>query len=191
MQERAARTHDALIHAAAVEFDTRGYEGASLSRISKRAAASMGALTFHFGTKGELAEAVRAAGRDAVAPVVRGAVSAPGAPLEALAGLTVAVVRLLEQDVATRAAARLERECPPGGQGARPVPGWADGMRLLLERAAAAGDLRPGVRPDTAALLLTWLVEGSRVDPGGGAGGHADQVWDLVLHGLGADPPPG
>ncbi|MFE3854959.1 TetR family transcriptional regulator [Streptomyces griseorubiginosus] len=190
MQERAARTHDALIHAAAVEFDTRGYEGASLSRISKRAAASMGALTFHFATKRELAEAVRAAGQDAVTPVVHGAVSASGTPLEALAGLTVAVIRLLEHDVTTRAAARLERDGLPGGQDARPVPGWADGVRLLLERAAASGDLRPGVPPDTAALLLTWLVEGSRVEPRAVAGQHVDQVWELVLHGVGADPPP-
>ncbi|WP_186785206.1 TetR/AcrR family transcriptional regulator [Streptomyces misionensis] len=186
MQERAAKTHDALIRAAAEEFDRQGYEGASLSRVSKGACASMGALTFHFPTKRDLAVAVRAAGRDAVAHVVRDAADDTRAPLEALEGLTFALVRLLERDVVARAAARLERDSPPGGPEAWPVREWTRALRALLERATVAGELRPGVSLDTAGVLLTWLVEGSRVVPAG----WAEEMWEVLLHGLSAKPPP-
>ncbi|MFF4115105.1 TetR family transcriptional regulator [Streptomyces sp. NPDC001714] len=186
MQKRAARTYDALIRAAAAEFDSRGYEGASLSRISKGASASMGALTFHFPTKRHLADAVRAVGRDAVAVVTDGAEADRRAPLEALEGLTLALVRLLEQDVVARAAARLERDGPCGDPRACPAGEWTHGVRVLLERAAVAGELRPGVPPDTVVALLTWLVAGS----GAACRAPAEEVWQVLLHGMSAIPPP-
>ncbi|GEC10738.1 hypothetical protein SSP24_83930 [Streptomyces spinoverrucosus] len=189
MQERAARTHRALILAAAEEFDRLGYEGASLARISRGARASMGALTFHFATKSDLAAAVRAAGRESVAPVVRSALGGTRAPLEELAELTFTLVRLLEHDVVARATARLERERPRGGTSL--ALEWVPALRLLLERASAAGQLRPGVLPETAAVLLTLLIEGAWAEIGRGrtAGVAPGRVWELVLHGVsgGAD----
>ncbi|MFD4522516.1 TetR family transcriptional regulator, partial [Streptomyces sp. NPDC058470] len=161
MQERAAQTQQALIQAAAAEFDRRGYEGASLARISKRACTSMGALTFHFPTKGALADAVRAAGHQTVAPVARGVVSEARAPLVALADLTCTLVRILESDVVARAAVRLERDTSYGGPDAELALEWTRALRILLERAADADELRPGVLPDTVAVMLAWLVEGS------------------------------
>ncbi|MEV5886372.1 TetR/AcrR family transcriptional regulator [Streptomyces sp. NPDC052020] len=199
MQQRAARTQEALIHAAAEEFDRRGYEGASLSRISKGAQASMGALTFHFHTKGELARAVRAEGRKALAPVVRGFTDGTGAPLEALAGLTAALVRLLERDVVVRAAVRLERDGPRETEERELAGEWVPALRMLLERAAEAGQLRPEAPPVTVAALLAWLVEGSWAEIGrlgarlpGATGRPApEDVWDLVLYGVSGTGRPG
>ncbi|WP_217240371.1 TetR/AcrR family transcriptional regulator [Streptomyces sp. AC555_RSS877] len=169
MQERAAQTHRTLIRAAAVEFDRRGYEGASLARISKGARTSMGALTFHFPTKRDLAEAVREAGREAVVPVVKDVMSGAKPPLEAVADLTSTLVRLPAHDVVTRAALRLERDAPQGAGG---VPGldleWVSSLHALLERALGAGQLRPGVRPETVAALLTRLVAGCWAEIGRG-----------------------
>ncbi|MFF1793793.1 TetR family transcriptional regulator [Kitasatospora sp. NPDC058263] len=59
-QERAQHTRRALLRAAAGEFDQHGYAGTSLSRVSRAAGVTMGALTFHFPTKASLADAVRA-----------------------------------------------------------------------------------------------------------------------------------
>jgi AcrR family transcriptional regulator len=169
MQERAAQTHRTLIRAAAVEFDSKGYEGASLARISKGARTSMGALTFHFPTKRELADAVREAGRAAVVPVVKDVMSGAKPPLEAVADLMFTLVRLPEHDVVTRAALRLERDIP---QRADEGPGldleWVSALHTLLERAGGAGELRPGVRPGTAAALLTRLVAGCWAEFGRG-----------------------
>ncbi|MGV9266406.1 TetR family transcriptional regulator [Kitasatospora sp. NPDC003701] len=72
-QERAQHTRRALLRAAAGEFDRHGYAGTSLSRVSRAAGVTMGALTFHFPTKASLADAVRA---DAV-ELTRAAVGAP------------------------------------------------------------------------------------------------------------------
>ncbi|WP_043669741.1 TetR/AcrR family transcriptional regulator [Streptomyces xylophagus] len=187
MQERAAHTRHALVRAAAAEFDSRGYEGASLSRISKGAGASMGALTFHFPTKRALADAVRRAGRSALDTVVRDVSSGVDAPLDALADLTFALIRLLEDDVVVRAAARLDRDGPHDGHEPRLILEWGWGLRALLARAAAAGELRPGVLPETAAVLLTRLVAGNGVEWAGShppRGARPDDVWELVLHGV-------
>jgi AcrR family transcriptional regulator len=199
MQQRAARTQEALIHAAAEEFDRRGYEGASLARISKGAQASMGALTFHFRTKADLARAVCAEGRKALAPVVRGFTGGTGSPLETLAGLTAALVRLMERDVVVRAAVRLERDGPREAAEGELAGEWVPALRMLLERAAEAGELRPDAPPVTVAALLTWLVAGSWVEIGRagarppGAPGRAapEDVWDLVLYGLSGTGRPG
>lgn len=62
-QERAVRTRQALLDAAAEEFDRHGYEGTSLNRVCRAAGITIGALTFHFSTKAELADAVQSQGR--------------------------------------------------------------------------------------------------------------------------------
>ncbi|MFG2313276.1 TetR family transcriptional regulator [Streptomyces sp. NPDC048566] len=57
-QERAVRTREALIEAAARLFDQDGYEVTSLAAVTALAGVSAGALYFHFATKADLADAV-------------------------------------------------------------------------------------------------------------------------------------
>ncbi|MEW2040835.1 TetR family transcriptional regulator [Streptomyces sp. NPDC005534] len=57
-QERAVRTREALIEAAARLFDRDGYEVTSLAAVTAKAQVSAGALYFHFATKADLADAV-------------------------------------------------------------------------------------------------------------------------------------
>lgn len=57
-QERAARTREVLVRAAAEVFVEEGFATASIGAISKRAGVSAGGLHFHFGSKTALAEAV-------------------------------------------------------------------------------------------------------------------------------------
>lgn len=79
MQERAARTRQNLVSAAAGEFDRDGYAGASLARIARSAGITTGALTFHFQSKEEMAAVVRTQGH-AVTQAVVGQVTARSEP---------------------------------------------------------------------------------------------------------------
>ncbi|MEV0219209.1 helix-turn-helix domain-containing protein [Streptomyces sp. NPDC050704] len=75
-QERAVRTRNALIEAAAELFSRNGFEVVTLSAISTRAGVSNGALHFHFASKAALAAAVW----EAAAQRLRQITAAAGAP---------------------------------------------------------------------------------------------------------------
>ncbi|MCC3771574.1 ScbR family autoregulator-binding transcription factor [Streptomyces sp. UNOC14_S4] len=57
-QDRAIRTRRTILEAAAVVFDERGYDAATINEILARAEVTKGALYFHFASKEELAHAV-------------------------------------------------------------------------------------------------------------------------------------
>ncbi|MGW1464902.1 ScbR family autoregulator-binding transcription factor [Streptomyces sp. NPDC002308] len=57
-QERAIRTRNAVLTAAAAVFAERGYEAATIQEILERAAVTKGALYFHFPSKEDLARGV-------------------------------------------------------------------------------------------------------------------------------------
>ncbi|MFF4170139.1 TetR family transcriptional regulator [Streptomyces sp. NPDC001744] len=138
-QERGGRTRALLIQAAGQEFALRGYAGTSLTRISRAAMATIGALTFHFPAKNELAEAVCERGcaltRAAVAREVREARS----PAEGIAGITEVLAVLLEEEDVVRAAARLSRELPVEHDWR---DSWAPAVHSLLSAAHRDGELR-------------------------------------------------
>jgi AcrR family transcriptional regulator len=70
-----ADTPTRLIHAARARFAERGYDGASIRDITAAAEANLGAVTYHFGSKQALYEAVI---EDAFRPLIE-RVSVPGA----------------------------------------------------------------------------------------------------------------
>ncbi|MFI5808796.1 ScbR family autoregulator-binding transcription factor [Streptomyces sp. NPDC051561] len=57
-QERAARTRAHLLQAAAEVFVEHGFAGATLTKITDRAGVTLGALYFHFRSKGDLAREI-------------------------------------------------------------------------------------------------------------------------------------
>lgn len=59
-QERAARTRESLVLAAAEVFAAQGFAAASIAAISERAGVTSGAVQFHFDGKPALARAVEA-----------------------------------------------------------------------------------------------------------------------------------
>ncbi|WP_327354417.1 TetR/AcrR family transcriptional regulator [Streptomyces sp. NBC_01304] len=184
MQERAARTRQALLEAAAAEFAERGYEGASFQGVVGRAKTSIGSLTFHFGTKTILAEEVRTAGRARFGRCLEGLAVAAD-PLRELRTLIGCLARLAREDPFVRAARRLEADCP-GGEPPL-AEAWLPVLRSLLDRAGGAHRLRPGVSPEDAVALLAQLAEGAMVALDATRDPVWDSVWDIVLHGLAAD----
>ncbi|WP_052708776.1 ScbR family autoregulator-binding transcription factor [Streptomyces sp. NRRL S-495] len=174
-QERAGRTRQAVLLAAADTFADAGFESASLVDISRRAGVSKGALYFHFVSKQALADGVRTAAADTIGLAVLRALRGRGPAVQELLDLTQELARLLREDVVVRAGVLLGLGGRPAGcgvgavvspAGSPPEPS-ADAwwsltavFRTLLDRAAAAGELRPGLDREQAAGLLTTLAAG-------------------------------
>ncbi|MER6015681.1 TetR/AcrR family transcriptional regulator [Streptomyces bluensis] len=191
-QERATRTRRALVHAAAEEFDRRGYHGASLAAISQTVGMSLGALTFHFPTKDRLVEAIHALGLSMTQREMARVDEIPGCPMRRVRATLVAVTRLLQDEVVVRGAARLgvERPCPGYAWTATWVPKTGE----RLEQAHSAGCLRPEPAPEDVTALAVGLVAAlaSGLHSWAGAPNGAAQVilgWDLVVSALRSDGP--
>ncbi|MEU9254969.1 TetR/AcrR family transcriptional regulator [Streptomyces sp. NPDC048270] len=188
------RTRNHLISVAAAEFDRNGYDGTSLSRLSRSAGISIGALTFHFAAKGELASAVEDSGREATRRVVEEVTARGGPALDTVSALVLELGCLIEDDAVVRAAARLTQERT--GSGPAWCSCWYPEVRELLEQAAQEGELSPEVGPRPAALLTAHLVGGvvvraRRSRAGGGRGAvvtELRELWRLVRRGIAATP---
>ncbi|MFJ8627674.1 TetR family transcriptional regulator [Kitasatospora sp. NPDC093550] len=198
-QDRAQRTRAALIETAAGEFAREGYAGAALSRISKAAGTSVGAVTFHFDSKADLASAVVDRAVEAGRAVVDRAAATEGPPLRRLTAVVLGLARAADADVAVRCAARLERDDAVGDAG-RWRETWWPVVRRLAQEAHQGGDLpgavSPGGTADLAALFIRSIgmhVEGSddpgRADGGSGAA-HLARLWQITQPGM-ADRGPG
>lgn len=194
-QDRAVRTRARIVHAAATELDRAGYEGARLARVCELANVSMGALTFHFSSKGALAQAVREEGWAIVGTVVNRASPAGESQLHAAIDLTVALAELLEKDVVVRAAARVAREQPEAvGQWPQ---SWLPAVRKLLEQARRSGQLSSTDRLESVIALVVYLLAGaeSQIRTGDVVSDRAvvsvadqlQQIWRLALRGVAAE----
>ncbi len=182
-QERAARTRQALIRAAAEAFAEEGFGPTSLSRISRLAGVSNGALHFHFGTKESLADAV---GQEAAARVLRVMATAEAADdgLRALVDATHALMALLADDIVVRAGFELSGE-PFGGVGVELRRHWQQWIEDLLVRVGLEGGLAEGVSPEKAAPVIVAATVGFEVlgcrDPEWLSEQKITCFWDLML----------
>ncbi|MET9290711.1 TetR/AcrR family transcriptional regulator [Streptomyces sp. NPDC003077] len=191
-QERAVRTRAALVRAAAAQFDRDGYDGTSLARISKAAGISVGALTFHFSTKAELADAVQEAGHSVTRQALERVTAAPAPALRTVVDLTLELTRLLEEETLVRSAVRLARE----RLGTRSWSElWLPMVSRLLDEAHETGQLHGDARPSDVTMLVEHLTSGAeaylRDRLGAGtrsesAAAQLERVWRLALAGVSA-----
>ncbi|MFG2875899.1 TetR family transcriptional regulator [Streptomyces sp. NPDC048337] len=186
-------TRNRLIAVAGVEFDRNGYDGTSFSRLSRSAGVSIGALTFHFSAKAELASAVEERGRSTTRAVVEHVTArgAGGTALDTVSALVLALGRLIEADAVVRAAARLTQE--RAGAGPEWCSSWLPEVRALLGRAVEEGQLRSDVDPRPVALLTAHLmggtvarVRGGRMRRPGTAVGELRELWRVICRGIAA-----
>jgi AcrR family transcriptional regulator len=183
-QERAERTREQIVRAAAVCFDTKGFGATSLSDIVEAARVSKGALYFHFTSKEKLAQA----GADW--RIILRAARAPGGPvLQVLIDTTHGLAHRIRHDVVFRAGLRLSDERRPGGSGhPGAYPSWRRAVALMLARAGRRGELLPGLDPGHAARLLTAATAGvemlSRQDRSWLATTTVTHVWESLLPAL-------
>lgn len=139
-QDRAIRTRDALIEAAARVFEASDYTESRLDVISSAAGVSRGALSFHFAGKAEVAEAVEELAVAALTSAVQRACRNPDSALQALVDSTHALARLVRDDHVVRGGLRLN--CDAAHRSCASLRlAWERRVRDLLARSAAAGEL--------------------------------------------------
>ncbi|MEV0604736.1 TetR family transcriptional regulator [Streptomyces sp. NPDC050315] len=185
-QERAVVTRGRLTRAAAGEFARHGYAGTSLQVVCKEAEVSMGALTFHFRAKSELAEAVAEAAVAETGAVVAEAKGCGGDPLAAMSGLACDLAGLLARSPAVRAIVRLEEErvITAGGWQAA----WEPAVRAMLECARRRNDLTAEIEVETVVQLAAHLLNGTAVTlharPDTDEVAALAHIWAAVMQGI-------
>lgn len=158
-QLRAVRTRQALVSAAASEFDRSGYAGAALNRVCRAAGITMGALTFHFATKGELASAVQMQGQAITRAALADLPAGPAPAIHRAIDVTLELARLLEEEPAVRSAARLSRERPD--EDLAWTLSWIAALQELFRQAYQEGQLHAAIRPEDLATLSRFLMLGA------------------------------
>jgi AcrR family transcriptional regulator len=161
VQQRAVRTREHVLDAAAEEFAAYGYTGTTLLDVVRRTGMTKGALYGHFSSKEELAAAlVEEAGAELGLRAARA--GRPGsAAVETLRETVLDLSRHLRQDARARSALRLVLEVPRLD---RDDPGLLERICLPLARAVARtradGGRTGGLPPQAVARLLMSVFFG-------------------------------
>lgn len=183
-QDRAVRTREVLLRAAAEEFDEKGYTGALVNSILERAGLTAGAMYFHFKSKEALALAVMNGQQQAIEPRVtsRG--------LQRLVDITLVWAHQLPIDPMLRAGVRLAVE--QGSFGMRDATtflNWQAAMIECLQDAETDGDLMPGVAPENIAEFVVGACTGVQlyaqlVNGREDLSERTVRMWELLLPGI-------
>lgn len=191
-QERAERTRETIIRAAASIFERDGFAAAPLSGITRRATVTKGALYFHFSSKRELAHAVIAEAADTLQVLLGEARRRQGAqlPLQIVIDLSHALVGRLADDPVLRAGLRLggDSDLFPEREEGLSVD-WSALVDELLrkpgtEQAEPPGSAEPGHRSGPLASILTGLELLYRRSPEQIQADTLTSIWRLLLQGL-------
>ncbi|HEX2301961.1 MAG TPA: ScbR family autoregulator-binding transcription factor, partial [Pseudonocardiaceae bacterium] len=154
-QDRAIRTRQAILSAAAKVFEERGYRAATISEILSTAGVTKGALYFHFESKEALALGVLSEqDQKFVVP-----------PRECKIQEFVDVMMLhahqLQNDAMVRAGVRLTLDQRAEGlDRSGPFLRWQEVGEDLLTQAQAQGELLPQVRPAESAAVAVGAFAG-------------------------------
>ncbi|MFF4957305.1 ScbR family autoregulator-binding transcription factor [Streptomyces sp. NPDC001222] len=193
-QERAIRTRQAILLAAAEVFDAVGYEAATISDVLQRSGVTKGALYFHFTSKEELAQAVLAAQVSSLPRVPEQELKLQESLDEAL--LLAYLLRKDTGDPIVQGSVRLtvDQGSPKDNLNRRvPMQAWTEHTQSLFEEAKLQGEILP--HADVAALAKLFVgaftgvqvlsrIMTERVD-------LAERVADLYRHLMPAVAVPG
>ncbi|MEU2656372.1 ScbR family autoregulator-binding transcription factor [Streptomyces sp. NPDC007325] len=154
-QERAVRTRETVLRAAAEVFDECGYHAASIRMIMERAQVTQGGMYFHFKSKQEMAEAVLAAQQSFV-ELPEGQDG-----LQRLIDTSYHLARELQDNVLFRASVRLAVEQQEfGGRDATAYEEWAELFHHQLLAARTRNELRFAVDEREFATILMASYSG-------------------------------
>lgn len=154
-QDRAIRTRQKILEAAATVFEKRGYQAATIAEILSTAGVTKGALYFHFESKEHLAQGVLSA-QDAQAPV-------PERPckMQELVDVIMLYVHRLQTDPMVRAGVWLTLNQQAGDlDRSGPFLRWSDILLDLLQKARDQGELLPHVVPEETARVVVGSFAG-------------------------------
>jgi AcrR family transcriptional regulator len=152
----SADTRSALLATARTLFARHGYDGTSIRAITAQAHANLGAVTYHFGTKQRLYEAVLESITEPLRARVQAAASSAPSPLEAILAVTRAFSEHLAQHPELPALVLHDLALQ------RPVPGSVrrtmEEISALVSRLVAAGQRERSIVPGHPILLTASLV---------------------------------
>lgn len=196
-KEDAALTRAQLLEAALKCFQEKGYVSTTLDDIAQKAGTTRGAIHWHFGNKAQLFNTMVRERYAKTATIFQEA-SAPGErPLQQLRHFLMRWITYAEEDSDFRAVLellQLKTELVP--ELAEGMQEKIQGMRAsrdivasLIERSIAAGEIRPEINSQTAALAALgmangisslWLMDPTSID----LKGVAQESVNLFLQGL-------
>ncbi len=143
LHRRPAPTPERLLAAGRVRFARHGYDGAAIRAITRDAHANLGAVTYHFGSKRALYEAVL---EQVLAPLAEGAMRAPGEPLDRVEATVHAFFEHLQAN--PDIPLLMFQEVAAGGHAPPPVArvlGVVSGhLAALIREGQASGKVREG-----------------------------------------------
>ncbi|MER5888913.1 ScbR family autoregulator-binding transcription factor [Streptomyces sp. NPDC001941] len=138
-QDRAARTRQKLIEAAAIVFERRGYEATTLSDIATAAGTTKGAIYFHFSNKDELAQIIL----DEQQQTEERALRPQPVKLQEIIDSGMVLAERLRTDQLVRASVRLSMDQQASGLDRGGVfRTWRDANLAILEEARQRDELR-------------------------------------------------
>ncbi|KOT86338.1 branched-chain amino acid aminotransferase [Streptomyces sp. NRRL F-5755] len=188
MQERAVRTREVILRAAAEVFDEFGFSGASISKIMKRAGVTQGGMYFHFPSKEALAQAV-------MVEQGGGLELPPGEDgLQRLIDITLYLAEELQTNPKLRAGVRLAVEQGEFGvQDDSAYRAWAEEFGGQLRAAREKGELLPEVNVDELAWVLVSAYTGTQLFSQISSGRtdlhqRVVSLWRYLLPGVAAPP---
>lgn len=189
-QERAKRTREQILAAAARTFEEVGYTAARLDDIARDAQVTKGALYFHFRSKADLARAVLEAHHGRWDEIGREVARRGTDPLTGLVALSFAVATNFRTNEIARAGVRLGNEYRLiDAELPTPFIGWVARLTEQLRAAEAEGLLRPGIDCGAAARAIVagyfGLQEMSvRLASGRDVAQRLREWWQLFLPAL-------
>ena len=158
-------TAETLLEAARTLFAERGFNGTSIRAITEAADANLAAVTYHYGSKQALFEAVLESILAPVGDGIREAFEGPGAPLERIHAVVAALLLHMGQNPAYP---RLVLQQLTSGPMPHPVvqqtmKAGLTMLRSLVEEGQRDGTIRPGDSTFMAVSLLSQPVHMSIV----------------------------
>lgn len=189
-QERAVRTREAVIRAAAEAFADAGFLATSMADIFARAGVTKGALYFHFTSKEELAFAIIDAEEQAAGEMIGSVMASDSPPLQKLIDISFRWAHLIQNNPIVQAGLRMIIE---QGTYSRPMPlpynQWQELSSQLLAQAQERGELEKTVDVRNMAEFIVSSFTGAQI-VSQVVSGHKDLVqriermWQLLLKGL-------
>ncbi|MEV6955988.1 ScbR family autoregulator-binding transcription factor [Streptomyces sp. NPDC051183] len=162
-QERARRTREQILWAAAEEFKEKGYPVVTLQHVATRTGLTKGAVYFHFANKEALAVAVVEEHYARWAPLVTEVQESERSPLDIMLTVLDRTAELFRDDTMVQAGARLQIERSLiKADLPQPYVGWQELMTTLASAALDAGQLRPGTSPAALARVIVAAFFGTQ-----------------------------
>lgn len=195
-------TADALIHAARKLFALHGYEGTSVRAITAKAGANLGAITYHFGSKRALYEAVISTAMASSRERFAGAAAEAGdEPLDQVDGMVREFFDFLQEnaDLPVFMAQQLTSPHPIPRAALETIGANIALLSSIIAEGQASGSIRDGearlmalsiaAQPIWLTLARRALREGQDIDPDDPETRPrlVQSVVDFVRAGLAAD----